>query len=298
MNDEGVFFRHARSIARKARALACFWATVKHVPELAQEDRTALLSWGLDPNTERAFLGYEGFGAWLGRISSVHYGGLFVELARGRVLARPSGKSALRAQLLVGDWVVLAIDERGTATIHALLPRVNELVRLGSDQKVQAMLSNVSTVALVFSSDMELAHVKPQEFQALAESSNLGFMIVLTKPDLVPADTRTAELRTAGYQCAVTVVNGITGDGMDALEAQMLPQTVTAFMGASGVGKSSILNHLLGRAAQSVGDTRVSDGKGRHTTTHRELFRTASGALVVDTPGMRVFRASTRQERG
>jgi ribosome biogenesis GTPase / thiamine phosphate phosphatase len=270
---------------------------VRHVPELAQDDRTALLSWGLDVDTERAFLAYEGFGIWLGRVSSVHYGGLFVETGRGRVLARPSGKSALRAQLLVGDWVVLAIDESGTATIHALLPRVSELVRIGSDEKVQAMLSNVSTVALAFSTEMELAHVKPQEFQALAESSNLSFMIVLTKPDVAAAEARTTELRAAGYQCPIVVVNGITGEGIDVLEAQMSPQTVTAFMGASGVGKSSILNHLLGRAAQSVGDTRISDGKGRHTTTHRELFRTASGALVVDTPGMRVFRASTRPPR-
>jgi ribosome biogenesis GTPase / thiamine phosphate phosphatase len=266
------------------------------VPELTKEHRDALCAWGLDAATERAFEAYEGFGTMLARVSSVHYGGLFVETLRGRVLARPSGKSALRAQLLVGDWVVLAIDESGTATIHSLLPRLSELARVGSDEKTQAMLANVNSVALVFSCEMELAIVKPQEFRAMTEALGLAFLIVLTKPDVASAVARETELRSCGFECPILVVNGLTGEGMVALEDHLNAGSssaalATAFLGASGVGKSTLLNRLLGRVAQSVGSTRESDGKGRHTTTHRELFKTERGALVVDTPGMRVFRA-------
>lgn len=264
------------------------------MPTLRSEDHRLLALWGLDAGTHAAFEGYDGLGDVLGRVCSVHYGGLFVETARSRVLARPSGKSALRAQLLVGDWVVLAIDETGTATIHALLPRVSELVRLGSDDKAQAMLSNVNRLALVFSCDMELEAVRPQEFQMVAESCALDFMMVLTKPDVASADMQIEALRAGGFECPVVTFNGVTGEGLDALTPYLTACETIALMGASGVGKSTLLNHLVGRPASSVGDTRKSDGKGRHTTTHREIFRTPSGALIVDTPGMRVFRASVR----
>jgi ribosome biogenesis GTPase / thiamine phosphate phosphatase len=260
------------------------------VLELSLTQREGLSAWGLTPDVLSAFESHcrnRGHGDRLGRVVSIHYGGLVLETGEQRVLAKPSGKSGLRAQLLVGDWVVFSLDT--PATIHALLPRKSELARVSADGKAQRMVANVDLFALVLAADSALDSVHPERFVALAESQNLGLIFVITKPDVADPAVVTSALRALGCLQPCFVVHGLSGDGIEALRARFPRLGTTAMMGASGIGKSSVLNHLVGRSVQSVGETRARDGKGRHTTTHREMFQTQTGALVIDTPGMREF---------
>jgi ribosome biogenesis GTPase / thiamine phosphate phosphatase len=205
------------------------------------------------------------------------------------VLGRPSGKSELRAKLLVGDWVVVKLSGEGTAVIHAVLPRTTELTRVNIDGKPQRMVANIDHLALVLGADADFQSVHPDRYEALARVQRITLWFVITKPDLGDAQRLQTEIRNAGYEHDVFVIHGLSGEGCDTLLSMLPVEATLALMGNSGVGKSSLLNHLVGRNAQSIGDTRASDGKGKHTTTHREMFHTVSGARIIDTPGMREF---------
>jgi ribosome biogenesis GTPase len=239
----------------------------------------------------RAFEAYEGPGDTLGRVVTVHYGGSFVELGDRRVLAHPSGKSGLtrkQERVAVGDWAILSVPGVSDATIHAVLPRTTHVTRraAGEAERAQIIASHVDTVAVVMSCDSDFSLARLERYLALASEGATAAVLVLTKPDLVPNFAELAA-RAAEIVPRVFPVNGLTGEGLDAFAATLAPLSTTALVGSSGVGKSSISNLLAGSAVTRIGSTRESDGKGRHTTTHRELLKLPSGALLVDTPGMR-----------
>ncbi len=113
-------------------------------------------------------------------------------------------------------------------------------------------------------------------------------MIVLTKADIaIDADVCAARIAAIAAGAPVVALSALTGEGLGALGAWLKPGKTAALLGSSGAGKSTLLNALAGRQLMDTGPTRASDDRGRHTTTHRELFRLPSGALVIDTPGMR-----------
>jgi ribosome biogenesis GTPase / thiamine phosphate phosphatase len=261
------------------------------VPLLTEEQRAGLAAWGLSPAVEAAFAAHQGPGDVLGRVAAVHYGGAFVELGDRRVLAHPSGKSGLtrkQARVAVGDWVALSVPGPSDATLHTVFPRPTHVTRraAGEADRAQIIASHVDTVAVVMSCDSDFSLGRLERYLALAHEGSTEAVLVLTKPDLAPTFEELATQARAIVPRAFPV-NGLTGEGLDVFAATLVPGSTTALVGSSGVGKSSLSNLLAGSAVTRIGSTRESDGKGRHTTTHRELLKLPSGALLVDTPGMR-----------
>jgi ribosome biogenesis GTPase len=191
----------------------------------------------------------------------------------------------------VGDWVAArAYPGDGLAVVDAVLPRRTALVRRGAGRRDEAQLlaANVDLLLVAAPLDGDLRARRIERFLALARDAGVPPAVVLTKADLAcdPAASL-AEARDVAAGAPVLAVSAVTGRGLDALSALLLPQHTAALLGPSGAGKSTLVNALLGETRQATLEVRDSDRRGRHATTHRELFALPSGALLVDTPGLR-----------
>jgi ribosome biogenesis GTPase len=193
----------------------------------------------------------------------------------------------------VGDWVVLERREGDAgATIHALLPRRSWFSRSAGTEIVdeQVAAANIDAVFLVSALNQEFNLRRLERYLALAWSSGALPVVVLNKADLADdVAARLAEAAAIANGAPVHAVSAITGQGLGALEAYLGPGRTVALLGSSGVGKSTILNALLGHERQRTHATRADDDRGRHTTTARELVLLPGGGALVDTPGMRAI---------
>lgn len=215
---------------------------------------------------------------------------------QGELLADVAGKlrheSASRADLpTVGDWVVLQPRaEEGKATIHAVLPRQSKFVRkvAGSRTEEQIVGANIDTVFLVTSLNQDFNLRRIERYLLVAWESGARPVIVLSKADLCDEiEDRLAEIQTVAGGAPVHAISVIERDGLDELKPYFRQGETVALLGSSGVGKSTLINHLIGRDVQKVKEIREHDGRGQHTTTHRELILLPQSGLVLDTPGMR-----------
>jgi ribosome biogenesis GTPase len=200
----------------------------------------------------------------------------------------------------VGDWVTGTYSQSaGALVIEHLLERRTCLVRRAAGERAEAQViaSNVDVVGVVsaFGDGRDEARDRRlinegrlRRYLAAVEQSRAAPLLILNKSDLSPAPDEVAEgLGRLFPGVPVVLMSGQQGLGVERLEPWVRPGQTLALVGMSGVGKSTLVNALLGRAAQTVGEVREADARGRHTTTHRELFVTGSGALLIDTPGMR-----------
>lgn len=192
----------------------------------------------------------------------------------------------------VGDWAAVRSVPGGRALIEALVPRRGAFTRKAAGEAVEAQVvaANVDTVFLVSGLDGDFNVRRIERYVTTAWSSGASPIIVLNKADLRPDDLAAAEAEAAAVAPGVPVVavRALDEDGLDALRPFFGPGRTIAFIGSSGVGKSTMINRLLGEerfATAAVSD--AEEGRGRHTTTSRELVRLPGGALLVDTPGMR-----------
>lgn len=189
----------------------------------------------------------------------------------------------------VGDWVAV-VDGPDRAIIHHILPRRTALIRRAAslDAVGQVIAANVDLFGIVTSANQDLNPRRIERYLAAVWESGASPMIVLNKVDLAPS---VAPLRAILDEVALAVpvveVSAATGAGLPDLQAALAPGKTVAFIGSSGVGKSSLVNRLLGRQVQVVSDIREDDARGRHTTTRRELLTLPTGAVLIDTPGMR-----------
>jgi ribosome biogenesis GTPase len=192
---------------------------------------------------------------------------------------------------VVGDWVVVRKrpdEDRGA--IVAVLPRRSWFSRRMAGQVTdeQVVASNVDVVFIVMALDHDFSVRRLERYLLLARESNAQPVILLTKPDLcddVPA--RVAEVTVLAGDTPVHVVSPKHDQGVELVAAYLPAGRTGALLGSSGVGKSTIINRLVGRDVQRTRDVREWDSKGRHTTSHRELVFLPSGGFVIDTPGMR-----------
>ncbi len=211
-------------------------------------------------------------------------------------LAAVSGAFGYRAALpsdypVPGDFVACR-EEQGTWVIEQVLPRRGVLSRkaAGRKEEEQVLAANVDVVFLVFAAGTPRGFPPRLAERLLAQVRESGArpMILLNKADL-PADR--AQLRDEARACApgvqVLFTSALSGENLEELRAQLEPGKTFYFLGKSGVGKSSLLNALFGREVMRTAEIREADGRGRHTTTRRELFRLPGGALLVDSPGLR-----------
>jgi ribosome biogenesis GTPase len=185
----------------------------------------------------------------------------------------------------VGDWVAV----RGELAV-AVLPRTSAFVRTvaGRTSAAQVVAANLDTVLVVDSLSGEARLRRVERYLAVAWSSGATPVVVLTKADLCEDVAAVVEqVREDALGVEVLAVSSVTGDGMDAVRALLPPGRTGAMVGPSGVGKSSLVNALSGETIADTGEIREGDGRGRHTTTARELHLLPGGGLLVDTPGMR-----------
>ena len=190
-----------------------------------------------------------------------------------------------------GDWAAVNVFPGGQVLIEALLPRRSAFTRKAAGEAVEAQVvaANVDTVFLVSGLDGDFNLRRIERYLTAAWSSGAEPVIVLNKADLRP-DLDDVIARTAAIAPGVAIVPASARDerGLDALAPYLLPRKTIAFLGSSGVGKSTMINRLLGE--ERFLTSAVSDGaagRGRHTTTVREIVRLPGGALLIDTPGLR-----------
>jgi ribosome biogenesis GTPase len=191
----------------------------------------------------------------------------------------------------VGDWVVVRKrpeDERGA--LVAVLPRRSRFSRkiAGQVTDEQVVAANVNVIFIVMALDGDFNLRRMERYLLLARDSGAAPVVLLTKPDLaddVPA--RVAEAQALTGETPVHVLSPARDEGMETLVHYLTPGRTGALLGSSGVGKTTIINRLLGTERRRTRGVRESDSRGRHTTTNRELVVLPNGGLLIDTPGMR-----------
>ncbi len=241
----------------------------------------------------------------IGRVLREDRRRLRVMTARGMRLAAHRGKAFQEALVLpqVGDWVRLSkdCDAESLAQMIETLPRTSEIMRR-SGQGAQIIAANVDEAWLLVDSSRGAAMPALERYLIAIEESGAEARLILSKTDANPNwQTLADQLREHFVDLDVLAVSALKGDGMRGLAATLRARSTYCLMGESGAGKSTLVNRLAGRDVARAGRVRRHDGKGRHVTTHRELFRLPSGALFIDTPGMRelvpALRAGARPKR-
>jgi len=175
-------------------------------------------------------------------------------------------------------------------TIHALLPRQTRFSRRAAGPRAdeQVMAANFDAVLLAMSLNDDFNLRRLERYLVMAWDSGAMPVIVLTKLDLAhDAEERVQEVEQLAPGVPVLAVSAVTGEGMDGLEPWAVPGKTLVVLGSSGVGKSTLMNRLAGKELARTQAIREDDARGRHTTTHRELYRLDNGVLVLDTPGIR-----------
>ncbi len=212
------------------------------------------------------------------------------------LLASVAGRFRIDAETsadfpVVGDWVAVAArPAEGSATIEAILPRRSRFVRkvAGDHLQEQVVAANVDTVFLVCGLDGDFNPRRIERALVLARESGASPVVILSKADVcAEVATRIAEVEGLAAGVPVHAVSCRSGAGLADFEHHLRPASTVALLGSSGVGKSTLINTLLGEDRLKTQEVRRQDSRGRHTTSHRELFLLPSGALMIDTPGIR-----------
>ena len=179
--------------------------------------------------------------------------------------------------------------EDGNAVIQAILPRKSVFTRraAGTANREQVVAANIDTVFICMSLNNDFNVRRLERYLSVAWDSGASPVIILTKADLCDdLDQRLREVESVALGVEVAVTSSLSENGTDALKPYLKEGKTASFIGSSGVGKSTLINRLMGSDKLATNGLR-NDDKGRHTTTHRELVLLENGALVIDTPGMR-----------
>ena len=229
-----------------------------------------------------------------GRVVLQERGMYHIRTECGEQRAQVSGKfqyDALSASdyPVVGDLVMADCADPALAVIHQVLPRSSLFVRraAGTGGAEQAVAANVDTVFLCMSLNNDFNLRRLERYLAVAWESGASPVVVLTKADLCEdLPQHRLEVESVAIGVPILTVSALAQDGYAQLLPHLTAGRIVAFVGSSGVGKSTLINRLLGEERLATDGLR-SDDKGHHTTTHRELLVLPGGAMVIDTPGMR-----------
>ncbi len=254
-----------------------------------------LEAFGWSPQRQQAFATYAGGGFLPGRVVGEHRTHFQVatnfEEFSAIITARHRKEAAQRSDLPgVGDFVALQLsDGDGPAIIEAVLPRTTALVRKAAgERRPQLIAANIDIIFIVTALDRDFNVLRLERYLALARDSGAAPVIVANKSDLpYDASETTKQISRLAPDVPVHAISARGPKGVAELERYFYGNRTIVLVGSSGVGKSTMTNQLLGRDAQATQEVRAHDSRGRHTTTHRQLFIRPQGGSIIDTPGMR-----------
>jgi ribosome biogenesis GTPase / thiamine phosphate phosphatase len=261
---------------------------------MTQEQRVTIEQLGWGPAFAEPFREYGDAGMAAARVVIEHRGA-YVLQGDGEQWAEMSGRlrHLVRSPVdrpAVGDWVAHSADATAErAQIQAVLPRTSVMVRRAAGKQTveQVIAANVDVLYLVSSLNGDLNPQRMERYLTLAWESGASPVVVLTKADLcADLDSALALVEAVTFGVPMHLTSAPTGQGFEAVREHLGENRTGAAVGSSGVGKSTLINHLLGDERLATRDIRL-DGRGRHTTTHRELVVLPGGGCIIDTPGMR-----------
>lgn len=250
-----------------------------------------------------AFQPYAARGLLLGRVSIVHSDRYRLYTARGETHAEAIGALLYRTDRAgwpaVGDWVAVQPVGPDEAMIHAVLPRRTMFCRraAGDREQEQVIAANIDLVLIVCGLDGDFSPRRIERYLTLAHAAGVDAAIILNKSDLCAApEARIGEVHRIAAGAPVGAISALSARGIEPLLRMLRPGLTLALLGSSGVGKSTLVNRLLGFDRQRVREVRDSDSRGRHTTTYRELLPLPQGGALIDTPGMRELQLWAGQD--
>jgi ribosome biogenesis GTPase / thiamine phosphate phosphatase len=246
-----------------------------------------------------AFEPYNSDGRTPARVAVRHHGPCELLTEQGPLGGISSGRLEAIELPAVGDWVVARpLPGERKALIEAVLPRRTAFTRKEAWERTveQVVAANVDTVFLVGAFRHDLNPRRTERYLTAAWESGAEPVLVLNKADLSPDPAaEAAPLEAVAFGVPVHIVSAVSGEGLDALQSHLAVGRTVALLGSSGVGKSTIVNRLAGDRVMKTRELR-QDGRGRHTTTHRELVPLPGGGLLLDTPGMRELQLWAGEE--
>lgn len=232
----------------------------------------------------------------LARVAAEHRGGYHVWSNAGTGFAQIAGRLTRELERKafpgVGDWVTLKSPPGSghTSIIESVLARRTVFIRgaAGRQTRGQVVAANIDFVFVVCGLDADYNIRRIERYLARIWASGAQPLIILNKADVCEIlDERVAEVKTVAVGVPVLVTSAIRSEGLEEIQPYILPGVTAAFIGSSGAGKSTLINVLLGQERMATMEIRARDGRGRHTTTHRQLILFPGGGLLIDTPGMR-----------
>jgi ribosome biogenesis GTPase len=233
------------------------------------------------------------------RVSARHHGPCELMSELGRLGGVMSGRLSDEELPAVGDWVaVRPVEGERKAVIEAVLPRRSAFTRKEAWRRtvVQVVAANIDTVFVVTAFGGDLNPRRLERYLTAAWDSGATPVIVVNKSDVAEdPQAELLEVEPVAVGIAVCAVSAVTGDGLAELDAYLGLGKTVALLGSSGVGKSTLVNRLAGQELLATAET-SRDGRGRHTTSHRELIPLPGGALLLDTPGMRELQLWADEE--
>lgn len=244
--------------------------------------------------SNRTKLGLELF--QIARVIAEQRGGYWVKNAQGEYLAKIMGKQIWKAKSredypAVGDWVAIFKLEEGKATIQSVLPRRTIMQRKYSGKdETQIIATNVDVVFIIEAVGRDYNLNRYERYFAMANEGGIRPAIILNKIDLISEEelnSKLDQIKDRFKNIDVIVTSTLTDSGLDELKKYIAKGKTYCFLGSSGVGKSSLINRLLGKSKIETGEIGLYSGRGKHVTTAREMYFLEQGGIVIDNPGVR-----------
>lgn len=272
---------------------------------LTEDNTVNLKSIGWNSFFDEHFQPYRSQKFTVGRVAVEHRERYELYTESGDLMGEVTGKFRFDAERrenfpAVGDWVVIhAIPEDDFASIHAVLPRRTKFSRkvAGETTEEQIVAANIDIVFIVSGLDEDFNIRRLERYILMTRESGAEPFILLNKADLcTDTETKLAEVRSVAHEIPIYVLSAIRHEGIDTLPLIIGHGKTAALLGSSGVGKSTIINQLLGSNVQKIQEVRDSTHTGKHTTSRRELFMLTDGGILIDTPGMRELQLWSGKE--
>jgi ribosome biogenesis GTPase len=262
-----------------------------------------LIDFGWTDSFSKEFNRIKGPGQEAARVTQVHRGGFVLQGENVEIRARVRGRLAPSLstvdEVAIGDWVAYRPGGPGLSMIEAILSRKSVLSRKvpGSCSQEQVLAANLDTVLVVMGLDGDFSPRRLERLLAVVHQSGAMPVVVLNKVDLsLDWESRINRVEAMNSGFPVLPVSARTGTGLEVLESYLRPRETLVLLGSSGAGKSTLVNRFMGRQLLRTAPVRPDDSRGRHTTTHRQLFRLPSGALLIDSPGIREVQLWAEEE--